>query len=229
MLTGAGRAFSAGVDLKALAGREIIDGAVGDILDVPARRAIELLTTMPKVDGRERQRVLLHRRARARARLRPDRRRRGRQARRHPREVRAPAHVGHEPAVDPPGGRGPGARAVVHRPHLHRRRGRGLGPGRPGSSARAGSTPRSPTCARPSSPTAQDRSPRTRTSTTSPSTPGSPPASPTRRRPATPSPTPPPESQTSAERRFDVQQRIVRCGIDVQERIGVRGWGGAPR
>ena len=49
VLTGAGRAFSAGVDLKALAGSEIVDGAVGDILDVPARRAIELLTTMPKV------------------------------------------------------------------------------------------------------------------------------------------------------------------------------------
>lgn len=49
VLTGAGRAFSAGVDLKALAGREIVDGAVGDVLDVPARRAIGLLTTTPKV------------------------------------------------------------------------------------------------------------------------------------------------------------------------------------
>jgi enoyl-CoA hydratase len=49
VLTGAGRAFSAGVDLKALAGREIVDGSVGDVLDVPARRAITLLTTMPKV------------------------------------------------------------------------------------------------------------------------------------------------------------------------------------
>lgn len=49
VLTGAGRAFSAGVDLKALAGREIVDGMVGDVLDVPARRAITLLTTMPKV------------------------------------------------------------------------------------------------------------------------------------------------------------------------------------
>jgi len=49
VLTGTGRAFSAGVDLKALAGREIVDGAVGDILDGPARRAITLLATMPKV------------------------------------------------------------------------------------------------------------------------------------------------------------------------------------
>jgi len=49
VVTGAGRAFSAGVDLKALAGREIVDGAVGDVLDVPARRAITLLSTMPKV------------------------------------------------------------------------------------------------------------------------------------------------------------------------------------
>lgn len=40
VLRGAGRAFSAGVDLKALAGRPIPNGAVGDLLDVPARRAI---------------------------------------------------------------------------------------------------------------------------------------------------------------------------------------------
>lgn len=40
VLRGAGRAFSAGVDLKALGGRAIPDGAVGDLLDVPARRAI---------------------------------------------------------------------------------------------------------------------------------------------------------------------------------------------
>lgn len=49
VLTGAGRAFSAGVDLKALGERSLDGGSVGDILDVPARRAIELLTTMPKV------------------------------------------------------------------------------------------------------------------------------------------------------------------------------------
>lgn len=49
VVTGVGRAFSAGVDLKALAGRPIVDGAVGDVLDLPARRAIELLTTMAKV------------------------------------------------------------------------------------------------------------------------------------------------------------------------------------
>lgn len=49
VLTGEGRAFSAGVDLKALAGREITNGAVGDILDIPARRATALLSGMPKV------------------------------------------------------------------------------------------------------------------------------------------------------------------------------------
>jgi enoyl-CoA hydratase/carnithine racemase len=48
VLTGEGRAFSAGVDLKALGNRSLEGGSVGDILDVPARRAIELLTTMPK-------------------------------------------------------------------------------------------------------------------------------------------------------------------------------------
>jgi enoyl-CoA hydratase len=49
VLTGAGRAFSAGVDLKALGERSLEGGSVGDILDVPAREAIRLLATMPKV------------------------------------------------------------------------------------------------------------------------------------------------------------------------------------
>ena len=49
VLTGEGRAFSAGVDLKALAGYSLEGGAVGDVLDVPARRVTELLTTMPQV------------------------------------------------------------------------------------------------------------------------------------------------------------------------------------
>lgn len=49
VLTGSGRAFSAGVDLKALGGTPIVDGAVGDVLDLPARRVTGLLTTMPKI------------------------------------------------------------------------------------------------------------------------------------------------------------------------------------
>jgi enoyl-CoA hydratase/carnithine racemase len=48
-LTGAGRAFSAGVDLKALGGRELVDGKVGDVLDLPARRVTGLLATMPAI------------------------------------------------------------------------------------------------------------------------------------------------------------------------------------
>lgn len=48
VLTGAGRAFSAGVDLKALGERSLDGGKVGDILDIPARRVTGLLAEMPK-------------------------------------------------------------------------------------------------------------------------------------------------------------------------------------
>ncbi|MEL7024909.1 MAG: enoyl-CoA hydratase/isomerase family protein [Pseudomonadota bacterium] len=49
VLTGAGRAFSAGVDLKALGGRRLTGGMVGDILDIPARRALDCMSRMPQV------------------------------------------------------------------------------------------------------------------------------------------------------------------------------------
>jgi enoyl-CoA hydratase/carnithine racemase len=56
VLTGAGRAFSAGVDLKALGDRELTGGSVGDILDLPARElttklADGALVTIAKVNG----------------------------------------------------------------------------------------------------------------------------------------------------------------------------------
>jgi len=43
VITGEGRAFSAGVDLKALGDRQLVDGVVGDILDVPARALTDKL------------------------------------------------------------------------------------------------------------------------------------------------------------------------------------------
>ncbi len=49
VLTGAGRAFSAGVDLKALGERTLTLGKVGDILDVPARALTAKLTSIDKV------------------------------------------------------------------------------------------------------------------------------------------------------------------------------------
>lgn len=49
VLTGTGRAFSAGVDLKALAAAPPASGDVSGGLNGPARRATTLLATMPKV------------------------------------------------------------------------------------------------------------------------------------------------------------------------------------
>lgn len=49
ILTGAGRAFSAGVDLKSLGERALEQGGVGPILDEPARAVIEKIEELPKV------------------------------------------------------------------------------------------------------------------------------------------------------------------------------------
>jgi enoyl-CoA hydratase len=49
VLTGEGRAFSAGVDLKAIGEQRRPEGAVGGLLDDPARSVIRHLTTMPQV------------------------------------------------------------------------------------------------------------------------------------------------------------------------------------
>lgn len=48
VLTGRGRAFSAGVDLKVLQGSGLRDGEVGGSLNGPARRVTHALSTMPK-------------------------------------------------------------------------------------------------------------------------------------------------------------------------------------
>jgi enoyl-CoA hydratase len=48
VLTGAGRAFCAGVDLKALGEVTLRGGKVGDILDIPARELIDTIRAAPK-------------------------------------------------------------------------------------------------------------------------------------------------------------------------------------
>jgi len=49
VLTGAGKAFCAGVDLKSLGNRKLERGKVGDILDVPARNLVNAIRSVPKV------------------------------------------------------------------------------------------------------------------------------------------------------------------------------------
>ncbi len=49
VLTGAGSAFSSGVDLKALQGMSLEGGSVGDVLDLPARRLIDAIAIAPQV------------------------------------------------------------------------------------------------------------------------------------------------------------------------------------
>lgn len=48
VITGTGRAFSAGVDLKALDSAGPVGGRVGDALDAPARLVTGLISTVPK-------------------------------------------------------------------------------------------------------------------------------------------------------------------------------------
>src|SRR4030042_808136 len=48
VLTGAGKAFCAGVDLKSLGDAKLVRGKVGDILDIPARELIQALREGPK-------------------------------------------------------------------------------------------------------------------------------------------------------------------------------------
>jgi 1,4-dihydroxy-2-naphthoyl-CoA synthase len=52
VLTGAGKAFCAGVDLKALGDQKLVNGKVGDILDIPARELIDAIRKCPRWSSR---------------------------------------------------------------------------------------------------------------------------------------------------------------------------------
>jgi enoyl-CoA hydratase len=48
VLTGSGKAFCAGVDLKSLGDAKLVRGKVGDILDIPARALVDAIRSVPK-------------------------------------------------------------------------------------------------------------------------------------------------------------------------------------
>ena len=170
VLTGEGRAFSAGVDLKALAAGRVDGGSVSDLLNDNARNAIRLLTTIPqaviaRVNGfcftgalelalacdlivvaDEAKLGDTH----AKWGLRPT--------------------WGMSQRLIRARRRGAGSRPVVHGPHVLGSGGRGVGPGGAAPSRWPISTPPSPTSRHPSSRTAPAPSPPTRTSTAGRST-----------------------------------------------------------
>jgi enoyl-CoA hydratase len=47
-ITGSGKAFSAGVDLKSLGDQKVTNGRVGDIIDIPAQELINAIRGVPK-------------------------------------------------------------------------------------------------------------------------------------------------------------------------------------
>jgi len=49
VITGAGKAFCAGVDLKSLGSRKLVNGRVGNILDIPGQELMQVIRTIPKV------------------------------------------------------------------------------------------------------------------------------------------------------------------------------------
>ncbi|MBL4544613.1 MAG: enoyl-CoA hydratase/isomerase family protein [Oceanicaulis sp.] len=126
IVEGAGRAFSAGVDLKVLSGAQPKAGRSGQCLTNPPAGSCRRCAPAPNPSS-PKSMALLHRRAGIRPALRLHPHHRRYKIRRHSRQIRHSPHLGDEPDPGGCGGAAPRQGDFLLCAHLQRKRRRRLG------------------------------------------------------------------------------------------------------